>query len=377
MGNKISMPTSNIFQNDLVTLNNIVNNILTEDNQFKNPNYSFLYEDVCKSHTILLEEELSKHLKVSLKSLGTNLYLLPQSDDVTTSQGTKISKKDICKKISSHYMRILYMLTLVKYVYDLEHHGDLSIAGILFRNIKIEDGLMSISFCSMPQKDYTQTTQDYKVDFGTLEGMTFFIDYVLEKGEAKGFIEVLRAILSRTSKSVIRRNICNLVSKNGLSKQSLKEIESIYTSKFKSSLHCELSPINNKAEKVSSIRKKPNLYMKIEKDNPVFQKEYCYNVNQFIIRLDSKNKEVIDAFKTMQNNYKKNVKSIESLIDKLVMKTKEGKYELHDITKLDLDKVVADIKTTIKVFYLQSIVDYQNLLDVAKKNQIIEVNKEK
>lgn len=377
MGGKLSLPLHNVFKNELSTVNQVVNNILSEDNVFRNSNYNFLSQNVCAKHTLVLEEELNRHLKVQLQSLGTGLYLIPTSDTATTSQGKRVSKRDICAKISNHYMRILYVLTLIKYVYDLEHHGDYSIAGIVFRNIKINDGIMSIAHCTMPQKDYSQSTKNNKIDFGTLEGMSFFVNYVMDKDEGKAFVDVLRVLLSRGSRSEVRKSVCAMLSQKKMDVALIRQVEQAFREKYGSELQC--ASFETTEQHSTHRHNLSNLYMRVESNNPVFLKDYCYNVNEVIVKTDdSKNKVVTNAFKKMQQNYKANISNIERLLNKLVVKTgKTGNnYELRDIDKPSLDVIVDDVKSTIKLFYIQSIFDFQNLLDVAKNNQNIEVNRE-
>jgi hypothetical protein len=328
----------------------------------------------------VLEEELGRHLKVKLQTLGTGLYLIPTGDTAITSQGKRISKKDICSKISNHYMRILYVLTLIKYVYDLEHHGDYSIAGIIFRNIKINDGLMSITHCSMPQKDYSHNTKDNKIDFGTLEGMSFFVNYVMDKEEGKSFVDVLKAILSRGPRGEVRKTVCGMLAQKKLNVTLVRQVEQAFKDKYGSELQCANTPVASAQDQQLQAmvnRKLPNLFVRVERNNPVFLKDYCYNVNDVIVKTDSANNKIVMAtFKKMQQNYKTNISNISGLMDKLVVKTGSGQYELRDIGKTELDVIVEDVKSTIKLFYIQSILDFQNLLDIAKNNQNIEVNKE-
>ncbi len=378
MGAKLSMPLHQVFKQELMGVNSLVNNILTHDNVFKNPDYNFLSQNVCAKHTIVLEEELGRHLKVKLQSLGTGLYLIPSNDIATTSQGQRISKREICAKISNHYMRILYILTLVKYVYDLEHHGDFSVAGIVFRNIKISNGIMAISHCSMPQKDYSQKERDNKIDFSTLEGLSFFVEYVMNKEESKVFIDVLKAILSRKPRGDVRKSICSLMTQKKLDPLLVAQVEQTFKDKYGTELQCtDVSSASSKKE-ISGTVKLPNLYMRVESNNPVFMKDYCYNVNEVIIELnDPKNKNVVTAFKKMQQNYRNNVNNIQKLTERLVVRKNSGVFELQDIGKPELDVIVEEVKATIKFFYIQSIIDFQHLLDIAKNNQNIEVNKER
>jgi hypothetical protein len=380
MGAKLSLPLHDVFKQELSSLNQLVSSILTEENVFRNSNYNFLSQNVCAKHTIVLEEELGRHLKVKLQTLGTGLYLIPTTDTAITSQGKRISKRDICSKISNHYMRILYVLTLIKYVYDLEHHGDYSIAGIIFRNIKINDGLMSITHCSMPQKDYSHNSKDNKIDFGTLEGMSFFVNYVMDKEEGKSFVDVLKAILSRSPRGEVRKTVCGMLAQKKLNTSLVKQVEQAFKDKYGSELQCANTAITTAHEQQLQPmvnRKLPNLFVRVERNNPVFLKDYCYNVNDVIVKIDSeKNKAVLATFKKMQQNYKTNISNINGLMNKLVAKTSSYQYELRDIGKPELDIIVEDVKSTIKLFYIQSILDFQNLLDIAKNNQNIEVNKE-
>ena len=367
MGNKISIATSNVFQEDLKKVNELVNNIINADNTFVNSDYNFLSKDVCKKHTLVLESELNKHLKVSLNELGSGMFLIPNNDNSET-------KQKICKKISSHYMKILYLLTLIKYVYDLEHHGDYSIAGIVFRNLKIEDDILSIKYCGMPQRDYSRsstvtnsatTVSDKRVNFQQLEGLSFFVDYVLDKEESKAFMNAWKAILERKNKTAVKKQLCNLLNKKSIDKGLASSLEEAYKTKYNDAIMLGGSS--------------QEYLVNIAKDNPVFLKEYCYDVKQIIIKLGtSTSKCVENAVNTMKNNYEKNIGCMEKLLYSLVsVKTKQAKqYELKDITKTELDDIAIKVKSTICMFYIQSLLDYQNLLDIAKSNHSIQLNEQ-
>lgn len=344
MGNKLSMPTQQIFKKDLEKLNGIITNIIDDKNLFKNTSYNFLSQDVCEKHTLVMEEDLNKHLKVSLQELGRNILVIPNNEN-------DASKKVICKKISSHYMRILYLFTLIKYVYDLEHNGDLSVAGIMFRNIVIEDDIMSIAYCNMPQKDYSKG-EDTRVDFKDLEGLAFFVDYVLNKDEVKDFSSAWKSVVERSAKPTLKANLCKLVKKNTVDKRLASSLRGV-------GIQCGGA----------------DFVAKVAKDNPVFAKQLCYDVKKIVLKLGtSQSKPVEKAFRTMRTNYQNNISSIQDLINRLVSPCFKGGYELRDISKVDLDDVIQQIKVTVMLFYLQSLLDYQNLLDIAKTNHNIQLN---
>lgn len=371
MGNKISIATNNVFEEDLKKVNEVINNILNADNTFVNPDYNFLSQDVCKKHTLVLENELSKHLKVSLSELGSNMYLIPNNEHSET-------KQKLCKKISSHYMKVLYILTLIKYVYDLEHHGDYSVAGIVFRNLKLEDDILSIKYCGMPQRDYsridTNTNSnklpDKRVNFQQLEGLSFFVEYVLDKRESHDFMGAWRAIIERKGKNVVKKYLCGFLNgflnKKTIDKSLASSLEEAYKTKY-----------NEDGNPIMLGGGAPDFLINIAKDNPVFLKDYCYDVRSIVVKLGTNNsKEVEKALHTLKSNYDKNISCIEKILYSLVsVKQRQTKqYELKDVTKQELDDIAAKTKATISIFYLQSILDYQNLLDIAKSNHSIQVN---
>ena len=95
MGNKISLASHKVFEKDLQYLSTMVNAVIDDKNVFKNNDYNFLSKDVCERHTLVLEDELNKHLKVSLQTVGTSLYLIPNNDsnNKQTIKGTKLTKR--------------------------------------------------------------------------------------------------------------------------------------------------------------------------------------------------------------------------------------------------------------------------------------------
>ena len=365
MGNTASntsqIKTKHIFENELSELNAVVNNIINDEDLFKNKNYNFLSKDVCNQHYILMESELSKHLKVNLGELGMALYLIPKHDEARIEK-SKVNKKEICQKISHHYMKILYILCLIKYVYNLEQYGDFSISGIIFRNIKIVENIMEINFCNVPQKDYNKQVSDaYKMDFGKLEGLKFLTQYFLDNDESSAFIKVMRSLLARSGKSQVKSAFCKYATHGAVS--NIKELEKMYLDKYNEKLVCKDTEDTPKEGK----NKRLNLFMYVEKDNTIFSKEYCYEMHKLVIPLSSSNgKKVNNQYKVMKENYKNNISNIQRLLNMLVTKNANGDFELKDVSQQELNDVIENVKTTIKTYYIQSILDYQLLLDIGK-----------
>lgn len=357
MGNSISGHSeSNVFKKDLYKLNSIVNDIVSEGDIFKNKDYNFLSEDVCKNYQVVLQEELNRHLRLDIKELGTMLYVVPRdNDDETKLTKYKLTKKQVCDKISNHYIKILYIICLIKYVYNLEKDGDLSIAGIIFRNIKIVDDMIQIHFCGLPHKDYaSQDTDAYKIDFSKLEGLKFFSEYFLNPSESVVFLGILRSVLARATSGKVRQRMCS-------SPRDVRDFEPIYQSRFKHKLQCGGG--------------KTKLHLFVEKDNPIFLASYCAAPLRIAAKLSTQQGKTIYAqYKTMKQNYENNIKDIHNIIEKLVYKSTSGHFELKDVSKPDLNNIIEDVKAKVKVFYLQSIFDFQELLDIAKKSPSIHIN---
>lgn len=354
MGNKQSTPASNeqhLFARELGKLNHIVDSIVSEQDMFKDRAYNFLSQDVCDQHFVLMESELNRHLKVELEGVGQSLYLVPKN-----GESNSINKKDLCKRISNHYMKILYILCLVKYVFNLEQQGERSIAGIMFRNTKIVDDLMELNFCNVPHKDYSKPVKDaHRIDFSKLEGLEFFTKYFLEEKESLAFLKIMRKVLARSPKRVLQKGFCEYVSQSKPTVEHLKALEKTFIDRYSEAPRCE--------QKGGAV----NLYMYVEKDNPVFSKEHCYEVHKYIIKLNTPTgSKVRLAYDMMVKNYKENIRSIEQLVGEVVLQNKDGSLRLKDISKDHLDVIIVKVKDVIKTFYIQSLMDFQNLLDVGK-----------
>lgn len=371
MGNTSSLTKScdvHVFQKELSLLNSTVNNLLNEDNVFKNKDYNFLSQDVCDKYKVVLEEELEKHLKLSIKALGTSLYILPKDED-NNDRLTKLNltKKQVCEKISNHYIKILYILSLIKYVYNIEQDGDLSIAGIVYRNIRVLDDIMEINFCDLPHRNYNNKTsmETFKINFAKLEGFKFFVDYFLDRPEASAFVSIMRSVLARHSKQKFASIVCQHISNKTLKPDDIKYLETLYNNKYGTKLVCNQS---DKAKSPSSVsRHGVNIDIFVNRENPILAKELCFAPRKITIKTScTEGKKVLELYKQMKKNYEDNISAVYALLSKFILRSSNGTYVLKDIDKITLDTIIEDVKLKIKVFYIQSIMDFQMLLDQAK-----------
>ena len=361
MGATQSTSASNhVFSKELENVNRVVNMVINSEGKFVNPNYNFLFEDVCRNYTILWQKELGKHLKVELENLTGSVYLLPKRDIIISQEdNVHISKQELCTKISKHYVKILYLLTLIKYVYDLENHGDNSIAGITKRNLRIVDGIMEINFCSIPQKDYQLQHTD-KISFESLEGLDLFVNHFLTPTEKYAFLEQFKAVVARKPQHKIVDAVCLD------SILPLPLYEDILAEKLNKRIVCtEPVPIKPRSTK----RNKVDLMFEVVANNPILHSNFCMSKKKLVIPLDSPDpiiKQLKSLHTRMQTNHKHNIHKVELLLHKLVDKNGNA-YELKNISGDDLHALVKEVKQTVVVFYIQSIVDFHLLLDVAQK----------
>lgn len=356
MGNSSSISSSKeIFKKELDTISKLINNIINDKDVFINENYNFLSKNTCKNYKIIFESELKKHMKINIDKLGSSLYVIPNDEDLI-----KETKKEVCKNISSHYVKILYILSLIKYVYNIEKYGDLSISGIIFRNIVILDDIMEINYCDAPHRDYSSKSDNHKLDFSQLEGFSFFVNYFLDRTESASFIKLFKILFETNNKQNINNKLCEY----SFNKEIDSEIMRLYYNKFNEKLKC-----NNIDNNKKDIDNKYNLLFYVGKNNPILSKLYCYAHKKIIFKINTKEgKKIYNLYLKMKKNYDNNISKIHNILNKIILhNTKENKYELKDIDKKTLDNIIKDVKNIIIEFYLNSLVDFQILLKEAKK----------
>jgi hypothetical protein len=372
-----------VFENELKTMDEIVSKIITSDNKFINQDYNFLFQDTCSRYTLMYENELNKHVKVDLENLHSSIYLIPKKEVVKLEKGNEkenekikeeqekeqkkdnVTKSELCSRIARHYMKILYLFSLIKTVYDLEHLGDDSIAGIMHRNIKQIGDVIEISFCSIPHKDYDLKPSD-KINFDYLQGFKIFIENFLTPVERYAFLEQFKAIFGRRSRQKIVDGICSD------SLVPLDDYERVYKYRFRKEgyrLSCKHLENDDKSEeKKHKYRKDIDLMFPISENNPILHTHYCMSHKKYIITANksvSQISEVFSLYRKMHENYKKNIDDVIAILLKLVEKEGSDNYKLKNISNEELQEIIKETKQKIVLFYIQSIVDYQIILDIA------------
>lgn len=338
------------FKQEFDELNSIVTQII--NNQEKK-----VFD--CSNYTLVLESQLQKHLKIELQDLKDNIIFIPHINHVSP-KNVLLKKDELCKLISRHYKKVIEILSLIKHVYDLEHSGKNSLAGMTIRNIRVDKkNIMELSYCLMMQHFNTENF----IDFKHLAGFEYFCEKFLDPIEKETFIFNTKMLFGRKKKEDLAKYMtCG---------------DSLLTSDdYKNILRQ-----NNKCDKKTKenfgaiIRKniadddKKNRYnVTVKKNNPVLHWNACGEKRIILIDLKvSTSTKVLKLYKTMTNNYVKNVNEVLKCVLLIVDNTNNKQYVLKHLDTETLNNIQTKIKKLIAKFYLQSIGDFHALMDEAKR----------
>lgn len=326
--------TSSTFKKDLKTVNSLVDKIL-KNSENKDIN--------CDDYTIVLESSLKKHLKLELEDLKDNIYIIPKQDTIMTTKKS-YKKRDLCKVISNHYLRIIKLVKLIKDVYDLENDGKHSIAGICIGNISIQDKIMRINYCETEQKDYDTGNLD-SVNFSRLAGLTNLCTNLLDEEEKNIILTDLNIITSKKDVHSCNNKLFNSKDYNNI-----------------------LGNEKNKKNKKCQAIKLGDFNIKVVGKNPVISNEICMDKRFHLINLNRKNKDtkfLMYLYNKMHERYNKNLEASYNMLFHIINIDKYNNVSLKNIGNKELDEIERIAKYTLTKFYLESIVDYQKILEYA------------
>jgi len=379
MGNLTSKQNKNfkgVFGKELELLNNICYSIINKDtNKFNKNEYNMFMNELNNNHILILEKNLNKHLKVDLENLNSSLYFVPKKQpnviDFVSDKGmfskenNFIKKSEIASMIGNHYSSILNMVKTIANVYDIEGGGDYSIAGIVQRNIKLENDLLVVNYCNMPQFDYKDNKKVDKVNFSNLKGIKLLTD-MMTMDEANAFTKHLGLILSENSPtSKLEDSICKMNTQ-----YKTNDFSKLYKTKKGISLDCS-------TKKHFSNSSELDFFLSVSKNNPILAANKCLDRKKVIINMKDKNiskqsKQLYKLYDTFQSNYKTNINNVfTNLYDVIDIKN----FIIKDISNSDLQNSMINLKQHLIKFYMNSLMDYKNLLNYAKKIGSVNINK--
>jgi hypothetical protein len=330
------------FVKDFLQLNQTINDILTTSKTFKNNNIlNSLLKKRCDRVILSSEHKLDKYSKIHLNNLHTSISLIPKKEFIK-------DKKFLCKQISEHFSKVLQVLLLIKYVYDVENFGAFNIAGIVDKNIKQTKSNIKIKFCntSQPENDI--------LDMSQLSGFDFFVSNFLTSKERQSFSKVFQDIFNLKNVSNIDEMVC-------IRRIFEDDIDNII---FAQNSACDPSKTKNNFNHLSNEKKHFGSIMKIHPKNPILSWKYC---NDFTELKCKKTKEMRTHLTELQTNYMKNLQKTLDILNELVTFNKDtSQFQLKNISHEKLSITEKRIKQNIIQFYIKSIVDYKNVLQCCK-----------
>jgi hypothetical protein len=326
-------------------LTQLVNSIIDYNDHFKNSRYNFLTTKVCDNYKMVIKEQLEKtELSIYDDIAKQTFIFIPNNHPENLGK-----KQEICETLSNHYVKTLQTLCLLKYVYNIEEKGDMSVAGIMLRNIRKTEKLYEINYCNSTQRDYTKDNSE-SIDFAKLAGFEYFVTNILTPTESDRFINVFKAVLQRDY-----------------------DIHTFCMNDEKI-LFDYLGTDYGWKKKQKCRQGGGNYRFKVAPKNGVFHRDLCFDTKYITVHVDSKEgKSLLKLIESMQKHYYNNIDLIIKCIEMIVYKDSVGTgFLLRDITMEKLTSIVEEVKNIVKKFYIQSVIDYQNIIDCVDKPGALE-----
>ena len=120
-----------------------------------------------------------------------------------------------------------------------------------------------------------------------------------------------------------------------------------------------------------------DFFLSVSKNNPILAANKCLDKKKVIINMKDKNiskqsKQLYKLYDTFQSNYKTNINNVfTNLYDVIDIKN----FIIKDISNSDLQNSMINLKQHLIKFYMNSLMDYKNLLNHAKKIGSVNINK--
>lgn len=324
--------TQNVFEKELKDVTKIINNILTDNNIYANNDYNLFLKNTCDRYTLIYANRLQKYPTLDISPLNQSIFMLK-------NENINKTKKQMCHDISVHFTRILRILYLIKYIYDIENNGDRSIGGIVLRNLKLKDDLFQLTTCDSFQEEINGIGKGVKMS--NLKGFDIFVNNMLTKQEGQIFKAQLANILGSYNKKQLKTWICkDLI-------VDIKTNEKIHNTRFK----CQAGG-------------SPETFMKVAPHNPILSWNLCMTSKKLIAR---QHPDLLKKFKLMKSNYKLNFSHITNIMNQLVyLDIDQNEFKLKNISHEQLDNIEKIFKRTVILFFVQSLLDYKNILNTIK-----------
>lgn len=222
-----------------------------------------------------------------------------------------------------------HIINCVHEVYDVNNYGHDSLVTTILNNIEMTKHKIKIKECKSKQfKWWWYDKNEVKYNVFLIPGIKCFVNTLLSEEESKIFVSQLKEIFREKPRvDRLQEAIC---------KDKIIQHKT-YERLYRRIIHCAIGGYNyNKLD------------ITVDKGNPILSENMCKKKHMNEIGSKEQFKNLVI---TMVSNYDKNLKKISEVMNKL--ETARGK---------ELKVVITKIKRTIMLYYLQSIIDYKNIL---------------
>lgn len=326
------------FHNEITILNTYLNNIITVNGLEPNAEYKVSYENLCEKFTYVIERKLHKHQKVYIEELRDNVIIIPRNNT-----NKNINKSEICSAIANHYNRVLKLVHAMRWIIDIENNSKYSISGIGIQNInQIESGLVEVQYCDSRQYHNNvfkkNGLKSRKLDLSQLSGFKILMNDILSKDESYVFSKLMSGLLRSKRLKITQAD-----------KLIMKEF---------GSFNDEILTMDKELQKGGNL-----LQFDVSEKNMIFSNETCYVQKKYIVQ---KSKSLEAKLNKQENDVINMIKEMYKVLGELTINTDDG-VEFKVLTHAELNKIELKLKRLFMIFYLQSIVNYNIILDTVEK----------
>lgn len=326
------------FNNEMSILNTYLNNIISINGLEPNAEYKVSYENLCEKFTYVVEKRLHRHQKVYIEELHDNVIIIPRNNT-----NKNVNKSEICNAIANHYNRVLKLVHTMRWILDIENNSKYSISGIGMQNInQIESGLVEVQYCDSKQYHNhvfkKNGLKSRKLDLSQLMGFKILMNDILSKEESQVFSKLMSGLLRSKRLKLSQAD-----------KLLMKEFDGFTK---------EIITMDKELQKGGNL-----LQFDVSEKNMVFSNETCYVQKKYIVQ---KSKSLEAKLNKQENDVIVMIKEMYKVLGELTINTDDG-IEFKVLTHTELNKIELKLKRLFMIFYLQSIVNYNIILDTVDK----------
>lgn len=327
------------FNSEMSILNTYLNNIISINGLEPNAEYRVSYENLCEKFTYVVQKKLHRHQKVYIEELHDNVIIIPRNNT-----NKNINKSEICTAIANHYNRVLRLVHAMRWILDIENNSKYSIAGIGIHNInQIESGLVEVQYCDSKQYHNhvfkKNGLRSRKLDLSQLMGFKILMNDILSKEESQVYYKLISSLLR--SKRL-----------------KLNQADKLLMKEF-GSFNDEVISMDKELQKGGSS----SLQFDVSEKNMIFSNETCYVQKKYIVQ---KSKSLEAKLNKQENDVIVMIKEMYKVLGDLTINTDDG-IEFKVLTHAELNTIELKLKRLFMIFYLQSIVNYNLVLETVEK----------